>query len=143
MRLVTLVVAAVLALLTPLAHAQAPTADEQKAAISTCAGTLGVVRVSEIKPGKMDLFLKAVEAQAAWYQSHGLTEHVIYAARISERDAATGTIRDSETQAMSFHFNSLSGPQVPHDAAWNAFVKMFADSSSIKNEYHVCTVKKI
>ena len=141
MRLAAFVLGAV-CLASPLACA--PNARAQSEPVApACDGSLAVVRVSDVKPGKMDEFLQAVSAQATWYKSHGLTQHVIYAARIDDLNPATGAATVSQTQAMTFHFNALSGAQVAHDAAWETFVKMFRESSTIKTEYHVCTTMKI
>lgn len=56
---------------TPAVAQQAPAA-----APIPCDGRLNVVRLSDIKPGMMDQFLKAVAAQQAWYKAAGTTDKI-------------------------------------------------------------------
>ncbi len=86
----------------------------------------------------MDKFMAAVEAQKAWYKSHGLSD-MIFASKLLERDAATRASSYSTTEAMSYHFYAAGDAKMPpHDAAWDAFVKMCADTSTIKVSYMTC-----
>jgi hypothetical protein len=108
-------------------------------AMPACDGRLVNIRVSTITPGgSMDKFMAAVEAQKAWYKSHGLSD-MIFASKILERDATTRASSYSATEAMSYHFYPAGDAKMPpHDAAWDAFVKMFADTSTIKVSYMTC-----
>jgi hypothetical protein len=120
----------------PAAAQQAPAA-----APIPCSGKLNVVRLSDIKPGMMDQFLKAVAAQQAWYQAAG-TSDKIGVLRILEQDPTTKAWSASETQAITTHIMSTQRPTGPRpdQAGWDAFVKMFADSSTIKTQYMTCMV---
>lgn len=126
--------------LTP-AFCPMPAAAQQAPATRAplpCAGSINIVRISDIKPGKMDEFLKAAAAQQAWYKNAGLSD-TIGVLRILDRDASTGNYTTSDTQAITTHLQAAGGPKTPaHDAAWDAFVAMFSDSSTIKTQYMTC-----
>ncbi len=127
------------ATLTP-AFAQTPAAA-QPAAPPLCTGSLNIVRVSDIKPGMMDKFLKAVAAQQAWYKAAG-TSDVIQVMRIIDRNPDTHVSTFSETQALTTHIEPASRTKGPaHDAGYDAFVAMFKDSSTIKSEYVTCVIQ--
>lgn len=141
MRIVRLLVAAsAIALSLNPAFAQAPAAAPQAPASANpgtlCKGTINIVRVSEIKPGMMQKFLEAVAAQQAWYKAAGTTDQ-IGVMRVMLRDDATKAWSMSETQAITTH-TSNTRVTAAHDAAWDAFVKMFGDSSTIKTQYLTC-----
>jgi hypothetical protein len=119
---------------TPAAAQQAPAARSPL----PCTGSVNIVRVSEIKPGMMPKFLQAVAAQAAWYKNAGMPDQ-IGVMQIMQQDATTKKWSLSETQAMTTHIIPSGGSNGPaHDAAWNAFVAMFSDSSTIKTSYMAC-----
>jgi hypothetical protein len=124
--------------LTP-AFSPAPAAAQAAGSSNPCTGTVNIVRVSEIKPGMMDTFLKAVAAQAAWYKNAGLPDQ-IGVMRVMDQDPTTKAYTLSETQALTTHSSPAAGggKRPPNDAAWDAFVKMFADSSTIKTQYLTC-----
>lgn len=126
----------------PFAVTQSPA---QKPATSPCSGTITVVRISEIKPGKMDDFLAAVAAHQAWYRSHGVTTNKIYAARIMEQDPDTKQWHLSDTKVMTFHVNppNPSANLPRNDDAWKAYVQKYRDSSDIKTEYLTCSTTPI
>ncbi len=117
------------------AGAAAPAA----AAAPSCDGRMAIIRVSTITTGgSMEKFMAAVEAQKNWYKSHGLSD-MIFASKILERDAATKTSSYSTTQAITYHFYGKSTETMPaHDAAWDEFVKMYAETSTIKDSYLSC-----
>ena len=117
---------------TPAA-AQAPAASSPL----PCSGSVNIVRISEIKPGMMPKFLQAVAAQAAWYKNAGMPDQ-IGMMRIMQQDATTKKWSLSETQAMTTHIIPAGGKAPTHDAAWDAFVAMFSDSSTIKTSYMAC-----
>ncbi|HEY0263566.1 MAG TPA: hypothetical protein VGC07_03500 [Granulicella sp.] len=99
-----------------------------------CDGSYNIVRVSEIKPGMMDTFVKAVAAQAAWYKAAGLADEI---ALFRVVDHAMQ--KYSETEAMTSHvFPAGPLPESHRDAAFDAFVKLFRDSSTIKTESFTC-----
>jgi hypothetical protein len=117
-----------------------PAAFAQSApAAPPCDGRLTIVRVSTIKPeGSMDKFMAAVTAQKAWYKSHGLGD-MIFASKIVSRNADGKFTGYSTTEAISYHFYAKNTDTMPtHDADWDAFVKMFADTSTIKETYLTC-----
>lgn len=123
------------ALCTPVAFAQSAPATTS---LPACDGTTANIRVSDIKPEKMDLFVAAVAAQKAWYASHNLPDK-IYLVKIIDRDAAAFSV----TQAITYHFYGSSNANIKHDAAWDAFVKMFSESSTIKAGYLSCVPKEM
>lgn len=108
-----------------------------------CDGTPTVIRVSTIKPGAMQTFMAAVAAHKAWYRTNGVNDNDIYTTPVLLRDAANGGWKASETEVISFHVRPPSRERTPKrgDAAWNAYVKQYRDSSEIKNEYMTCLPK--
>jgi hypothetical protein len=109
-----------------------------------CDGAITRVRVSDIKPGQFPLFEKAVAANLAWYRGKGITTNNIVLSRIVERDSA-GNNRYSQTHAMTIHYNppSAAGVTPEEDDEWKAFVKMYNDSSTVKQTYDVCVPKSL
>lgn len=105
-----------------------------------CDGNVTVVRVSIIKPGQMNLFLQAVAAHKAWYRSHGFQDNIIVAGRVMNRDDA-GKVTYSDTEIVSLHVNPPAVPRAQFDAAWDAYVKQYRDSSDIKSDYRTCMPK--
>jgi hypothetical protein len=137
-----------LPLLTLTAALCAPALSAQSTKLPTatmpaCDGVLVNIRTSDIKPdSSMDKFLAAVTAQKAWYTSHGYTDDQIFVAKILVRDPDTKAYTYSDKQAMTYHFYSPASSSSPaHDAAWDAFVKLFADSSVIKESTLSCVPK--
>jgi hypothetical protein len=108
----------------------------------SCDGDLTVVRVSTIKPGKLDTFMAAVAAHKAWYRANGITTNDFVTARILLRDPATKGWKTSETEVMTYHIRPPFD-RLPNrgDAAWNAYVQQYKDSSEIKSEYMTCMPK--
>jgi len=89
----------------------------------------------------MDAFLKAVAAQAAWYKSAGTTDQ-IGVMRILNQDPTSKAYTVSDTEAITTHImpsKRSTGPR-PDQAGWDAFVKMFSESSTIKTQYMTCVV---
>lgn len=120
--------------LAALAHSQTPSA----AAEPSCDGVINVVRISEITPdGSIDKFMAAVAAHQAWYKSHGFSD-VIVAARILDRDPQTHVLAYSDKQVMTYHYIKPKSPEPTHDAAWDAYVKMYQGTSTIKETTLVC-----
>ena len=90
----------------------------------------------------MEGFLKAVAAHKEWYQSHGQTGHEIFATRIMVRDEATRKQVYSEKEVMTYHSLPVTAaPEAPHDAAYEAFVKLYQQNSEIKQQFNICMPK--
>ena len=62
--------------------------------------------------------------------------------RILVQDPATKAYTTSETQAITTHIMPAQRSTAPRpdQAGWDAFVKMFSDSSTIKTQYMTCMV---
>lgn len=89
------------------------------------------MRISKVKPGKMDVFKKAMADQRAWYTSHGMTMNQLKAG-----PTFTGAGLSAD-QMVTIHLNSPS--QRPDgDAGYNAFVAELRDSSDIVTETRFC-----
>jgi hypothetical protein len=108
-----------------------------------CDGSVATVRVSDVKPGQMQGFLAAVAAHKAWYRSHGFSDNVIVTSRVIVRDEKTKAMQYSDTEMVSYHVNppSREATMPKHDAAWDAYVKQYRDTSEIKSEYLTCMPK--
>jgi len=131
-------------LMAALAVLQIPQIFAQDA-MPACNGDIAVVRVSTIKPGAMNGFMAAVDAHKAWYRSHGYKDNVIVASRVILRDEKTGSMKYSDTEVVTYHVRP-PGPketQAKRDAAWDAYVKQYRDTSDIKNEYMTCMPKLV
>jgi hypothetical protein len=104
-----------------------------------CSGAMNIMRVSEVKSGvTMDQFMAAVKAHQAWYKSHGLPD-MIFAARVVVSDPKTKAESYSDSQVVTYHYTkSPAVPASQHDAAWDAYVKMYNDASTIKATYMNC-----
>jgi hypothetical protein len=143
MRLVRLLIAvSTLALSFNPVFAPTPAAAQRAPAAAPipCNGSLNIVRVSEIKPGMMQKFLEAVSAQQAWYKAAG-TDDKVEVMRVMEQDPTTKAWGLSETQALTAHIEPAARQtNPPHDAAFDAFVTLFKDSSTIKSQYVTCVV---
>ena len=124
----------ILSTLALIAGLAAPAAFAQTAATPPpCSGTMAIIRVSDIKPeSSMDNFLAAVAAQKAWYAAH-VPADKIFVSRVIERGASDY----SATQAITYHFYG-GGAEPRHDADFDAFVKLFSASSTIKATYFTC-----
>jgi len=126
----TFVLAALCVVSAPAIHAQS---DEP-----ACDGVYNILRLSEITPtGSIDKFMAAVAAHQAWYKSHGFSD-VIFAARVAERDPQTKKWAFSNTQVLTYHYSKVGAPPAKHDAAWDAYVKMYNETSSIKESHLNC-----
>ena len=107
-------------------------------AAPSCDGVYNILRVSDIAPGgSFDKFMAAVAAQQAWYKGHGFSD-VIFAAREIVRDPQTQAESYSDKEVITYHYAKVGGPPPVHDAAWDAFVKMYSDTSVIKETYFQC-----
>ncbi len=133
----TLILAALAAFQVSPALAQTP--------MPACAGDIAVVRVSTIKPGGLDGFLAAVAAHKAWYRTHGFADNAIVAARVIVRDEKTKTMKYSDAEVVTHHVRPPGPDQTAakRDAAWDAYVKQYRDTSDIKSEYMTCMPKLV
>jgi len=103
-----------------------------------CGGAYEVVRLSTIKPGKMQLFLKAVHDHQAWYADHGLKDHILVGRILSTEADASGF---SPTSALTVHtdLSQMAPPaHAPDDAAWNAYTAEYKASSDVTTMDVVC-----
>jgi hypothetical protein len=104
----------------------------------SCDGAYNIFRISEIKPGgSVDKFMAAVSAHQAWYKSHGYSD-LIFAARVIVRDEKTKAESYSDTQFATYHYSKEQVPMAKHDAAWDAYVKMYNETSTIKETITQC-----
>lgn len=129
--------------LAALAALQIPSALAQS--MPACNGDVDIVRVSTIKPGAMQGFMAAVAAHKAWYRSHGFNDNVIVAAPVIVRDEKTKAFNYSETEVVTQHIRP-PGPEktaAKRDAAWDAYVKQYRDTSDLKSEYTTCMPKLV
>lgn len=124
----------------PAVHS-VPAAGQMAAAAAApkgdCSGSINLVRVSDIKPGMMDQFLKAVADQAAWYKKAGLKDR-ISVMRVMEQDPATKAWKFSADKAVTTHITPADRGPLKHDADWDAFVAEFSASSTIEKSYVTC-----
>ena len=125
-----------------LAALQFPTAWAQNAT-PACDGDLAIVRISSIKPGRLQAYMAAVAAHKAWYRNHGFKDNVIVASRVMVRDDKTGQMKYTDTEVVTYHIRPPGSAQTQskRDAAWDAYVKQYRDTSDIKNEYITCMPK--
>jgi hypothetical protein len=136
------VLLALAALACPLAYAQTAAPATPPAAAPTrvaCDGNLNTVRLSEIKPGMLPTFMEAVAAHQAWYKNAGGPDQIV-AMRIIDRDPTTKAQSYSETEVLTSHIEPVTRaqPLPPHDASYDAFVKLYKESSTIKSQYDTC-----
>ena len=126
------------AVLAILALSQIPSAVAQNKT-PACDGNVTVVRIDSIKPGRMADFLAAVQARQAWYKSHGYMDQ-IFASKIMVTDEKTKEVKYSDSEMMSIHIEPAhDAPK--HDAAWDAYVKQYNESSVVKTTYVTCAPK--
>ena len=111
--------------------------------LPACDGKIAIVRVSDIKPGAMKDFLAAVAAHKAWYRKNGVTDNDILVSRVIVKDEKTGGWKYSDSQVITYHTNPPeANEKLPrNDADWNAYVKMYNDSSTVKSISLSCMPK--
>jgi hypothetical protein len=123
------------------AAAQTPAAPKSAPAPPPCDGVVVVVRLSEIKPGgSIDKFLAAAAAQQDWYRAHGVTDNQIVTARIVAHDLDNDAYAYSDKEVISYHINPPTA-NLARDAGFDAFVKLFQETSIIKESYTTCMPK--
>jgi len=122
-------------------QAQAPSAPASSASTAppACDGSYNVVRVSEIKPGMMSTFMKAVAGHQAWYAAAGAPDKIV-AMRVIDRDPATKVQSYSETQMVTSHVEPVKRdhPLPPEGDSYKAFADLYKQSSTITAQYHTC-----
>jgi hypothetical protein len=121
-------------------QAQAPSAPASSASTPlACDGSYNVVRISEIKPGKMSTFMKAVAGHQAWYAAAGAPDKIV-AMRVINRDPATKVQSYSETQMVTTHVEPVKRdhPLPPEADSYKAFVDLYKQSSTITAQYNTC-----
>jgi hypothetical protein len=97
------------------------------------------VRISDITPnGTAEGFMAAVAAHRAWLASHGLGKDEVITVPVVARDEKTKARSYSDKQFWSIHIHGSIDPEPKHDAAYDAFVKMYRDNSDIKSAYDIC-----
>jgi hypothetical protein len=129
------VLALLCAPLAPLTSAQNASAAP---VMPACNGVYNIFRVSEITPGaSVEKFMAAVTAQQKWYKDHGFPD-VIFAAQVIVRDPATQAESYSNNEMVTYHYIKAGNAAPKHDAAWDAFVKLYSETSTIKETYGHC-----
>lgn len=119
------------ALAAPVAAATAPPPPR-------CDGSYELIRSSTVKPGRINLFLKAVRDHQAWYAAHGMKDRILVGRVLGPDADASGF---SPTVALTIH-TDLAELQAPahaaDDAAWNAYIAEYRDSSDLIDTKVVC-----
>ena len=137
-------VAMSIAPLTPAPRCQNTSAAPSISAVRgmpACDGVISVIRLSDISAGgSMQKFTAAVAAQQAWYAGRGYSD-VIIATPLVVRDPATGTTSYSDKHVLTYHFIKPGNGAPETDDDWTAFVKMFADTSTVSATYITCMPK--
>ena len=82
-------------------------------------------------------------AHQAWYKNDGLKDDQIFASRVIVKDEKTSEMKYSDTEVLTCHISPPGRQQVPNqgDAAWNAYVKKYQDTSDLKSTDITCMPK--
>ncbi|HTW34022.1 MAG TPA: hypothetical protein VMD53_05330 [Rhizomicrobium sp.] len=103
-----------------------------------CSGTFEIIRTDTINPGKLDEFKEAVRDNQAWYTAHGMKDRVLLG-QVLNMEGPNGSAAYATDSAMTIHADiDPDAADVPHDAAYSAFVAKYKDSSTIKSTTMVC-----
>ena len=106
--------------------------------LPACDGSYAIVRLIEISEGSnVDQYMQALAAHKAWYMKHGYKDQ-IFAAQIVERDPKTDEARFSHHLVITYHFIEPGSKPPAHDAEWDAYVKAYMDTSTVKETYVTC-----
>jgi len=109
-----------------------------KAPLPACDGTYAIVRLIEVTNGSnVDQYMQALATHKAWYMKHGYKDQII-AAQILERDPKTDEARFSRHLVITYHFIEPGSKPPVHDAEWDAYVKEYIRTSTIKESYVAC-----
>lgn len=109
-----------------------------------CDGDIVIVSIFQIKPGgNIAGFTAAVAAQKAWYRTNGVTDNDIAVSRVLEKDSATGGVKYSDKDVLTYHVHPPAEERTPEigDSDWKAFEKQFRDNADLKSEYTTCMPK--
>ena len=80
--------------------------------------------------------MTAVAAHKAWYRDHGFKDNVIVASRVILTDQKTGEMKYSDTEVVTYHVRPPhEEATAKRDAAWDAYVKQYRDTSDLKSTY--------
>lgn len=99
-----------------------------------CTGKRVTIRYSEIRPGQLETFKKAVAAHNAWYAA-GKNATRTTLIRVVKRNGDKFAYDDGAAMTMTVYDTK---PQPTRDAAYAAFVKLYNDSSDVKEEHRGC-----
>jgi hypothetical protein len=109
-------------------------ASAQKA--DDCAGTIEVIRFSQLRPGKtIEDFRKIADQHIAWYRKHGFTKNQQIVAPVI---TAAGVSPD---RVVTIHLNAPGVTQDQHDAEWERFVDAYREVSTVEAMRTVCLPK--
>ena len=119
------------------AAAQAPAPAKGASPVRLCPAGMRAttIRHDLVKPGKWAEFEQAVAAHNAWYAAHGDRETKTELLRTVARKPGGSAFSTSEAATVT-HYSARPAPA--HDAAWDAFIGQYRDSSKIKDEVRVC-----
>lgn len=125
------------ATLTPLSRGQEPSYS-LKGPLPACDGVYAIVRLAEISSSSSwDQYMQAVAAHKAWYKKHGYKDQ-IFASEVLERDPKTGEAHFSHHMVLTYHFIEKGSQPPVHDAEWDAYVKQYMSTSTLKESYVTC-----
>ncbi|MBX9814564.1 MAG: hypothetical protein K2X76_07670 [Sphingomonas sp.] len=118
-----------------LAMLLSPTAaSAQAGAVLQCAGKRVTIRYSEIKPGQLETFKMAIAAHNAWYAAGKNATRTTLIRLV--KGSGNNLAYDSDAAMTMTVYDSK--PQPARDAGYAAFVKLYTDSSTLKDEHRGC-----
>jgi hypothetical protein len=100
-------------------------------------GQLVVVRVNQLKPGGKAAYEQAARDHLGWYRSHGYNQNRLLVGQIISGDRRSG-FTASDTEFVSIHMDSPGVPPDKRDAAWDAYVKAYRESSDLTVDKFAC-----
>ena len=103
-----------------------------------CAGHYEVVRTDTVKPGKMELFKKAIADHQAWYVAHKMPDRIMLGQVLLPKGAAGGPFSDSSVMTIHTDAAGPSAPPHANDKAWDAYVAEYNASSDVVSTTIVC-----
>ena len=105
------------------ALAPSPALAQQNNPLPACTGEIHIVRVSDIKPGKMETFLKATVDQQAWYKSKGGTDQIVVMKVMKQ--AADKSWAYSDIEALTDHIEPADRKPgtIAHDAGYDSLCR--------------------
>lgn len=128
------------ALLSALLGSMATPAAAQQA--DCPGGDLTTVRTSVIKPGgTVEGLRQAMAAHAKWYADHGYTADQFAFGQVVAYDRTLKRRAPVAGKYVTLHWRSSEVPRDKRDAAWNAYVALYAANSRIAGTTVVCMLK--